>query len=91
LKLPKIRKVLYGLDMSAATHIPFFDRNVEHVPVSKVRYMNTAQLRGLDHAMLIEASTGPVAVVISYGAYMILQALMEAQMSPILDRMAVVE
>jgi hypothetical protein len=72
--------------MSAATHIPFFDRDTEHVPVSKVRYMNTAQMRELDHAILIHAIEGPVAVLVSYSSWLDLQEAIETQIGPILDR-----
>jgi hypothetical protein len=76
--------------MSASIQIPFFDRNVEHVPVSKVRYMNTADLRELDHPVLIHGMSGPVAVLLSYESWGFLQSLMQKQMSPILDSMKVV-
>lgn len=72
--------------MSASTHIPYFDRQVEYVPVSKVRYMNTAQMRELDHAILIEGAGGPIAVLISFESWGVLQELIQKHIRPILDR-----
>jgi hypothetical protein len=76
--------------VAASTHVPFLDRDVEHVSVSKIRYLNTTQIQELDHAMLIHGVKGPVAVLITYPIWLELQDLMQKQMRPILDSMRVV-
>ena len=67
--------------------IPFFDQNVEHVPVSKLRYLNTSELlKTIEHPVLVYANGGPVAVLVSYESWGMLQGMLESGLGPILDK-----
>ena len=56
--------------------------------MSKLRYMNTSDLlRTIEHPVLVYANGAPVAVLISFESWGVLQGMMESNLSPILDKL----
>ena len=68
--------------MSATlTEMPFIDPNVEHVGVSRLRQLDAKELRKIDKkALVIREHDSPLAVLLSYEQYLIIQNQLRAVM-----------
>lgn len=60
--------------MDNTDRMPFLDKGVEYVWVSKLRLLNNANLRDLKKPLVVMSSVGerssaPLAVILSYDAY----------------------
>ena len=53
--------------------IPFVDPNVEYVGVSKLRTFNGSNLGELQKMLVIQDNDRPLAVMMSYGQYLVVQ------------------
>lgn len=69
--------------MSTAT-IPYIDRNVQHVGVSRLRSLNATQLREIDKTLVIQENDQPLAVLLKYEEFLIMQD----QLISVLDTIA---
>lgn len=58
--------------MSTAS-IPYIDPNVEHVGVSKLRKLNSRELRKITKAMVLQENDTPLAVLLNYKQFLIMQ------------------
>lgn len=60
--------------VSERPEIPFIDPNVEHVGVSNLRQLDGKKLRKLEkRALVIQEHNSPLAVLLSYEQYLIIQ------------------
>ncbi len=59
--------------MSPTTTIPYIDRNVQHVGVSRLRTLNATQLREIDKTLVIQDNDQPLAVLLKYEEFLIMQ------------------
>jgi PHD/YefM family antitoxin component YafN of YafNO toxin-antitoxin module len=57
----------------ATTSIPYIDRNVQHVGVSRLRSLNATQLREIDKTLVIQENDQPLAVLLKYEEFLIMQ------------------
>jgi hypothetical protein len=69
--------------MSTAS-IPFIDRNVQHVGISRLRSLNATQLREIDKTLVIQDNDQPLAVLLRYEEFLIMQD----QLFSVLDTIA---
>jgi len=69
--------------MSTST-IPYIDRNVQHVGVSRLRSLNATQLREIDKTLVIQENDQPLAVLLKYEEFLIMQD----QLMSVLDTIA---
>jgi len=53
--------------------IPIIDPSVKHVGVSKLRGLNAAKLKENDQTLVIQDNDNPLAVLLSYEKYLIIQ------------------
>jgi len=53
--------------------IPYLDPSVQHVGVSKLRALNIEQLRDLDKTLVIQDNDKPLAVLVRYEQFMVMQ------------------
>ena len=58
--------------MRGAT-IPYIDHNVEHVGVSKLRKLNSDELRHFTKTMVLQDNDEPLAVLVNYEQFLIMQ------------------
>jgi PHD/YefM family antitoxin component YafN of YafNO toxin-antitoxin module len=65
------------------SHIPFIDPSVKHIGVSKLRKFNASSLRETSDTFVIEENDSPLAVLLSYEKYLILQEQLMSVMSTI--------
>ena len=68
----------------ATTTIPYIDRNVQHVGVSRLRSLNATQLREIDKTLVIQENDQPLAVLLKYEEFLIMQD----QLFSVLDTIA---
>ena len=59
--------------MATASSIPYIDPNVEHVGVSHLRKLNATNLRSQEKALVIQDNETPLAVLLTYEQYLIIQ------------------
>jgi hypothetical protein len=57
----------------ASSSIPIIDPNVRHVGVSKLRELNATKLKENDQTLVIQDNDNPLAVLLSYERYLIIQ------------------
>jgi PHD/YefM family antitoxin component YafN of YafNO toxin-antitoxin module len=57
----------------ATTTIPYIDRNVQHVGVSRLRSLNATQLREITKTLVIQENDQPLAVLLKYEEFLIMQ------------------
>ena len=69
--------------MSVAPSIPYIDPNVEHVGVSKLRSLNASNLREIKKTMVIQDNDTPLAVVLKYEEFLVIQKRLETLMETI--------
>jgi hypothetical protein len=62
-----------GKDIMATTTIPYIDRNVQHVGVSRLRSLNATQLREITKTLVIQENDQPLAVLLKYEEFLIMQ------------------
>ncbi len=53
--------------------IPIVDRRVRYVGVSKLRELNSSKLKETEDTLVIQENDSPIAVLLSYENYLILQ------------------
>jgi hypothetical protein len=53
--------------------IPYLDPSVQHVGISKLRALNVTQLRDLDKTLVIQDNDKPLAVLLKYEHFMVMQ------------------
>jgi PHD/YefM family antitoxin component YafN of YafNO toxin-antitoxin module len=78
--LPARRKntlTLQGLN------IPKIDPNVRHVGVSKLRKLNSDDLRKIEETLVLQENDTPLAVLVKYEKYLILQNELESLMATV--------
>jgi len=63
---------------------PYIDRNVQHVGVSRLRSLNATQLREIDKTLVIQENDQPLAVLLKYEEFLIMQD----QLTSVLDTIA---
>src|SRR5579862_1880717 len=68
----------------ATSTIPYIDRNVQHVGVSRLRSLNATQLREIDKTLVIQDNDQPLAVLLKYEEFLIMQD----QLTSVLDTIA---
>ena len=56
-----------------ATTIPYIDPNVEHVGISRLRTLNSAELRQLKKTLVFQDNDSPLAVLLGYEQFLIMQ------------------
>ncbi len=69
--------MLHGLD------IPKIDPNVRHVGVSKLRKLNSHDLREIEETLVLQENDTPLAVLVKYEKYLILQNELESLMATV--------
>jgi PHD/YefM family antitoxin component YafN of YafNO toxin-antitoxin module len=52
---------------------PYIDRNVNYVGVSRLRSLNATQLREIDKTLVIQENDQPLAVLLKYEEFLIMQ------------------
>lgn len=52
---------------------PYIDETVEHVGVSRLRSLNTSNLRDFDRTLVIQDNDKPLAVLLSYDQFLDMQ------------------
>lgn len=57
----------------ATTNIPYIDPNVQHVGISRLRSLNATQLREIDKTLVIQENDQPLAVLLKYEEFLIMQ------------------
>lgn len=57
----------------AGTEIPIIDPNVKHIGVSKLRGLNATKLKEGNLTFVIQENDNPLAVLVSYEKYLIIQ------------------
>jgi hypothetical protein len=62
-----------GGDAMSTTSIPYIDPNVQHVGVSRLRSLNATQLREIDKTLVIQENDQPLAVLLKYEEFLIMQ------------------
>jgi PHD/YefM family antitoxin component YafN of YafNO toxin-antitoxin module len=61
-----------GYAMATAC-MPFIDQNVEHVGTTRLRGLNSAKLRSNKKTLVIQENDTPLAVLLNYEQYLIMQ------------------
>jgi hypothetical protein len=61
-----------------ATSVPYIDPNVEHVGVSRLRTLNATNLRHFDKALVIQDNDRPLAVLLAYDQFLLMQQQLQA-------------
>jgi PHD/YefM family antitoxin component YafN of YafNO toxin-antitoxin module len=63
--------------------IPYIDPNVEHVGVSRLRQLNSKRLRGFDTTLVIQDNNTPLAVLLSYERFLMIQRQLQSVLNTI--------
>jgi hypothetical protein len=58
--------------------VPYIDPNVEHVGVSRLRTLNATNLRHFNKALVIQDNDTPLAVLLSYDQFLLMQNQLQA-------------
>ena len=66
-----------------ATSVPFIDPNVEHVGVSRLRRLNATNLRKFQKTLVIQDNDEPLAVLLTYEQFLVMQRQMQAVLGTI--------
>ncbi len=53
--------------------IPYLDPSVQHAGISKLRALNVTQLRDMDKTLVIQDNDKPLAVLLKYEHFMVIQ------------------
>jgi hypothetical protein len=62
-----------GETRMSTTNIPYIDPNVQHVGISRLRSLNATQLREIDKTLVIQENDQPLAVLLKYEEFLIMQ------------------
>ena len=52
---------------------PYIDEKVEHVGISKLRSLNSSNLKEFDRTLVIQDNDKPLAVLLSYDQFLVMQ------------------
>lgn len=69
--------------MATVIGIPRIDPNVRHVGVSKLRKLNSNDLRNTQETLVLQENDTPLAVLLKYENYLILQNQLDSLMATI--------
>lgn len=69
-----------------AENVPYIDPSVEHVGVSRLRSLNAKTLRGIDKTLVFQENDTPLAVLLKYEQFLIMQR----QLQSLLDTIEVI-
>lgn len=69
----------------SATTIPYIDPKVQYVGISRLRSLNSSQLREITKTLVIQENDQPLAVLLKYEEFLIMQK----QLLSVLDTIAV--
>jgi hypothetical protein len=69
--------------MTGLSEIPRIDPNVEHVGVSRLRKLNSNDLRKIEKTLVLQENDTPLAVLVTYEKYLILQNQLDSLMATI--------
>lgn len=72
------------MSLACDNQIPRMDRNVEHVGVSRLRKLNSDDLKTMNKTLVLQENDQPVAVLLTYEKYLVLQDQMDALMRTII-------
>jgi hypothetical protein len=72
-----------GESMGTVTEIPRIDPKVKHVGVSKLRKLNSNDLRNTKETLVLQENDTPLAVLLKYENYLILQNQLDSLMATI--------
>jgi len=64
-------------------NIPKIDHNVRHVGVSKLRKLNSDDLRKIEETLVLQENDTPLAVLVKYEKYLVLQNELESLMATV--------
>jgi len=67
----------------AAGTIPRIDPSVEHVGVSRLRKLNSDDLKSMDKTLVLQENDQPLAVLLTYEKFLILQDQLDSLMKTI--------
>jgi PHD/YefM family antitoxin component YafN of YafNO toxin-antitoxin module len=63
--------------------LPRIDRSVEHVGVSRLRKLNSEDLKSMDKTLVLQENDQPLAVLLTYEKYLVLQDKLDSLMRTI--------
>jgi PHD/YefM family antitoxin component YafN of YafNO toxin-antitoxin module len=63
--------------------IPRIDRTVEHVGVSRLRKLNSDDLKTMEKTLVLQENDQPLAVLLTYEKYLVLQDKLDSLMKTI--------
>jgi PHD/YefM family antitoxin component YafN of YafNO toxin-antitoxin module len=63
--------------------IPRMDRSVEHVGVSRLRKLNSDDLKTMEKTLVLQENDQPLAVLLTYEKYLVLQDKLDSLMKTI--------
>ena len=63
--------------------IPRIDRSVEHVGVSRLRKLNSDDLKTMEKTLVLQENDQPLAVLLTYEKYLVLQDQLDSLMRTI--------
>jgi PHD/YefM family antitoxin component YafN of YafNO toxin-antitoxin module len=63
--------------------IPRMDRSVEHVGVSRLRKLNSDDLKSMEKTLVLQENDQPLAVLLTYEKYLVLQDQLDSLMRTI--------
>jgi hypothetical protein len=66
-----------------ATSVPYIDPRVEHVGVNKLRSINATNVRQLNKALVIQDKDTPLAVLLSYDQFLLMQSQLQAALETV--------
>jgi PHD/YefM family antitoxin component YafN of YafNO toxin-antitoxin module len=69
--------------LAGTTQMPRIDPNVEHVGVSRLRKLNSDDLKAMEKTLVLQENDQPLAVLLTYEKYLVLQDQMDALMRTI--------
>jgi PHD/YefM family antitoxin component YafN of YafNO toxin-antitoxin module len=61
------------MTLYVSSSIPRIDRGVEHVGVSRLRKLNSNDLKAMDKTLVLQENDQPLAVLLTYEKYLVLQ------------------
>jgi PHD/YefM family antitoxin component YafN of YafNO toxin-antitoxin module len=68
---------------NSSSSIPRMDRSVEHVGVSRLRKLNSDDLKTMEKTLVLQENDQPLAVLLTYEKYLVLQDKLDSLMRTI--------
>jgi hypothetical protein len=65
------------MEPTSTTMLPYIDPNVEHAGTSKFRKLTTQSLRKMSKAVVIQDNDTPLAVLLKYEQYILIQSKLQ--------------